>query len=47
MASPTSGFSWLGGGTGSSKCARATDTVLSPLKGTWPVTISYMVMPKE
>ena len=30
-----------------SRCASATVTVLSPSNGTWPVTISNMVIPKE
>ena len=28
-------------------CIMATDTGLSPSKGTWPVTISYMTIPRE
>ena len=47
MARDMSGTYWLGGVTGSSRWARATVTVLSPSKGTRPVTISYMVIPKE
>ena len=43
----TSGFNILGSGIGSSRCASATVTVLSPSNGTWPVTISNMVIPKE
>ena len=41
------GLYTLGLVIGSSRCASATVTVLSPSKGTRPVTISYMVMPNE
>jgi len=43
----TPGFIRLGRGIGSSRWARATVTVLSPPKGTRPVTISNMVIPRE
>ena len=42
-----SGTSSAGDTISSCRCLIATDTVESPSNGTWPVIISYMVMPAE
>ena len=43
----SSGAYWDGGTISSWRCLIAIATVVSPSKGTLPVTISYMVIPKE